>query len=480
MAFWSNILLLLFYYLRPQDWVPGMSGFNMAKLAVAGGVLGLMQRGRSDPKWKFMSTPHEWVMVIFLFYTAFTSHDFWGVMTDLGSLVVFAFLALHALTTERLLERYMQWWLAALIGIMIMATLTRLGLDICSSRALIDLVEGRLCLQTFTMNNPNAMGHTLVVALPMAYHLWVKNNTVANRLYGMFIMLLGASTVAATQSKGAYVAGAVSFIGAYMFGRKLIFQILVGVVVVTLSGSVVAFLPRMDKVKQLSTEEGVQGRMMAWAIARTTTRTLPTGAGYKEFHAWIRWEGVLDDKSPHSSFVHVAGDLGVTGLTIYLAMLLVSGRSVVQYPGLTPEMSRSRGTLLSILLGLLVSGWFLDRAFYTEVFVFVGASAAYHQLAVRARREAALLELQAEAAQEDKEIVPHGLPASAMKAAHEPIRWLAMDDEPAKPVQEIKDLGEVRVPGIWTRLGLLDVAMAVAAGQLALQVWDFAMETLKP
>ena len=36
-----------------------------------------------------------------------------------------------------------------------------------------------------------------------------------------------------------------------------------------------------------------------------------------------------------------------------------------------------------------------------------------------------------------------------------------------------------RVPGLWTRLGMLDVLMAIAAGQLTLQFWDYVMASIK-
>lgn len=313
MAFASNIILLLFYYLRPQDWVPGMSGFNMAKLAVAGGLIGLLQRSRDEPRWRLMGSPQEWLMAIFGAYVVITSSEPMTVLSDIGALVVFGFMALHTLTTEELLERYLRWWLGALAGIVFLATVTRMGWDICSSRQLLDSMGGRFCLQTYTMNNPNAVGHTLVVIFPFAYYLLFWKNSVISRVGGVLLMLVTASTVAATQSKGAYIAGAISFVGAYIFGRKLVLQIVVIFTALALAGSFVALLPRLEKGKGFGGDEGVQGRMMAWSMARTVTRTSSTGVGFKQFHAWIHWEGVMDDKATHSAFVRVGGDLGVTG-----------------------------------------------------------------------------------------------------------------------------------------------------------------------
>ena len=483
MAFASIVTLLLFYYIRPQDWVPGMSGFNMVKLAVAAGVLGLLQRSRDEPRWRFMSSPQEWVMAIFLGYVVFTAVDPTGALMDLGVLVVFAFMALHTLTTEELLERYLRWWLVALIGILVLVAITRIGLDITNARAMIDVMGGRFCLGTYTLNNPNALGHTLVAIIPLGYFMWFWSSSALSRVRALFLMAVGMWAIIPTESKGSFISGAVSFMVSVLFGRKLIVQIVVGLTALAMGGTVLALLPRMDQMKRIGSEEGVQGRMLAWDMARAVTKTRLTGMGYKEFHAWIRYEGVMDDKATHSAFVKVGGDLGIVGLTMYLGMFLVCGRSLVQYKGLTITMERCRRGLFSLLMCLTISGWMLDRAYYTEVFCLVGAVAAYHQLSIKQRREAALAELRAEEEESDGTEVPFGLPGDLAKGTTQMALAKATDEDGADT--QVMNVGNrtpesIKIPGLWTRLGFVDVALAVMGGQLALQFWDYVMATIKP
>ncbi len=480
MAFASIVTLLLFYYIRPQDWMPGMSGFNMVKLAVAGGIIGLMQRSRDEPRWRFMSSPQEWALVIFLGYVVFTGPEPMAALTDMGVLVVFAFLGLHTLTTEALLERYLRWWLGALIGILCMVAITMAGMDFTNARALIDSMEGRWCLGTYTMNNPNAMGHTLVAVLPLGYFLWFWSGTVLNRVRTALLFAFGLWAIIPTQSKGAFISGTISFMVSVLFGRKLIVQLIVGLLALAMGGTILAMLPRMEQLKRIGSEEGVQGRMLAWAMARTVTQTHSTGMGYKNFHAWIRSDGVLNEKAPHSAFVMVGGDLGPVGLTIYIGMLLACARSLIQYKGLSITMERCRRSLFALLMGLFVSGWMLDRAYYTEVFCLVGAVGAYHLLSVKQRREAALAELTAEAENEAPPL-PFGLTSLQAKSTTSMLVSKAADDEDEPLAQAYAGPAEaIKIPGLWTRLGLLDLAIAVIGGQLAFKFWDYVMATIKP
>ncbi len=485
MAFASIVTLLLFYYIRPQDWVPGMSGFNVVKLAVAACMVGLLQRPRSEPRWRFMSSPQEWSLAIFFGYVIFTSPDPGQVVSDLGVLVVYALMALHTLTSEELLLRYLRWWLTAMVGILVMIIITRIGWDFTNARQLIDIMEGRLCLNTYTLNNPNALGHTLVALLPLAYYLFFWNSAAISRVWAAMLMLLGLWAIIPTKSKGAFISGGVAFMISVLFGRKLVVQLVVGLAALAMGGTILAMLPRMEQMKSIGSEEGVQGRMLAWAMARAVTMTKPTGMGFKQFHAWIRVDGVMDDKSTHSAFVMVGGDLGPIGLAIYLGMLLVCARSLVQYKGLTETMERCRRSLFALLMGLLISGWMLDRAYYTEVFCLIGAVAAYHQLSVRARREEALAELTAkreEMKEHEGQVQPYGLPLERAKASPGPVSKEADDEEflASEIDPNAVEAETLKVPGLWTRLGLMDVVIAVVGMLLAFQFWDYVMATIKP
>ena len=69
MEFTSVILFLTLYFIRPQDWVPGLAGMNVAKPTMLLGLVGMLVRNRKsilNAPYPVMATPHEWVMAAYL------------------------------------------------------------------------------------------------------------------------------------------------------------------------------------------------------------------------------------------------------------------------------------------------------------------------------------------------------------------------------------------------------------------------------
>ena len=120
MEFTAVILLLTLYYLRPQDWVPGLSGLNVVKPVMILGIIGLMTRRRRSPgdvKWPYMGTPHEWVIVVYAAYVLLTTPVFDFTAGDLLPKVLAFFLTLHSLTSEKRLDDFLRWWRWSLVAV---------------------------------------------------------------------------------------------------------------------------------------------------------------------------------------------------------------------------------------------------------------------------------------------------------------------------------------------------------------------------
>src|SRR5690606_320899 len=106
----------------------------------------------------------------------------------------------------------------------------------------------------------------------------------------------------------------------------------------TVGISALSFLPRMSGMSNLSSNEGVQGRLMAWEVAKTVFDSSPTGVGWKQFVPWVSWEGETFVKATHSSYVQIGADLGMYGLFLYVAGLWLSLRGLIFT---APRLTRS-------------------------------------------------------------------------------------------------------------------------------------------
>ena len=145
MEFTAVILLLTLYFIHPQDWLPGMAGFSVIKPVIALGVLGLMNRKRNSvmgAPWRFMHTPHEWIMVVYGLYIIATAPAPGAMIGDLVPLLVYFFLTLHTITSLQRLESFLKWWRWSLCGVALMGLGVVFGVDFTQSRAITDMQQG--------------------------------------------------------------------------------------------------------------------------------------------------------------------------------------------------------------------------------------------------------------------------------------------------------------------------------------------------
>jgi len=460
MVFAAAIATLLLYFIRPQDWVPGLEGVNVVKPVIAMAVFGLMSRKRGNMAagpLPFFKTPHEWLMVVYLGYILVTSPDPGGIMMDVIALGSFFFITLHAISSARLLQRFLRWWSWALLGVVVMGLGALFGFDFTQSAHLAADMDGRLCLRHWMLDNPNSLGHTLSTLLPLLYFGMFKGRPAGSKVMACVLALLTGVCLWHTQSKGAYLVGAGSMLIAVILGRP--WWIKVGVVALALGGgqAVLSTLPRMNELGSLKSDEGVVGRLMAWEIARNVTRNTLTGEGWKRFAAVIRWEGENVDKATHSSYVKVGADLGIPGLLLYLSLLCTAARTLLTFQGPDRLMERLKNVLLCLLFCYVASSWMIDRAYHTEFFMLMGAVAAYHGLCVRAVSMAKV--------QQARERIPDLRP---------PVSSLTFRGQRSPRRQPLWLRKMMR----WRTYGVTDAVLATCALQAVLGTWDYVLQNL--
>ncbi|MDG2125700.1 MAG: hypothetical protein P8J87_18515, partial [Verrucomicrobiales bacterium] len=182
MDFFAAALLLILYFIRPQDWVPGMAGLNIVKPIIALGLLGLMSRSRTrDPEAssggesltpRMGLSPHDWMMLIYITYIVVTAPDSFETLKGILPLGSFYLLTALALNTSDRLLRYLKYWAISVTAIAALAVASEFGIDITQSADLTERMQGRLVLNTWMLNNPNALGHTAIAAVPLAYFIF--------------------------------------------------------------------------------------------------------------------------------------------------------------------------------------------------------------------------------------------------------------------------------------------------------------------
>lgn len=460
MEFFLAIFFLLFYYIRPQDWVPGLAGFRVIKPLIAIWAV-VLHSNRSQPPALagILRTPHDWLMYSYYAYVVVTSPNVKDTLIGFLPLVVFYAFTVQSITSWDRLRSYLEWWNRALIVLAILAVASLWGIDFTGAEDATANMLDRLCIGTHMHDNPNALAHSVVVIVPTSYFLYFWKGTIIQRLvFFPFCAFFALYCIYETESKGGYLAGAILLVLIFVVGRPKFVQIIAIALALTVGLGALSFLPRMGAMGNLRSDEGVQGRLLAWEVARDVTKTEATGEGWGQHLAFIRWKegnkSYLVAKSSHSSYVQIAAELGKYGLFLYIAVIWTALHTLIRFrPGNDTE-HRCRRILLIFILGSLISGWMINREYHTEFFLMIAATAALHRLKLR-DQELKRKEEEEDEPKVDSEFLTGGSPA-----------WLPASLQP--PVVKAEK-------PFWNRFGVVDLVVAIGMTWFTFWFWDYLL-----
>lgn len=467
MEFFFAVFFLLFYYLRPQDWLPGIEGANLVKPIVGMWLLALVaarSRSPSLPGW--VRTPHDWIMLLYAGYIVFFAD---GALLAVLPMLAFYFLTVQSLNTWDHVHRYLKFWNGALFTVACFGVFSTFGLDFTGASDNSFTQAGRLAIGTWLHNNPNSLAHSVIAVIPASFALYFWRGSFTGRFI-LFPLCAGLAFYCAwlTQSKGSYLVGAALVVVAFIQGRPKWLQLILIAAAAVGGISALSFLPRMSDMNNLGADEGVQGRLLAWEMAQTAERSNPTGIGWKKFEAEFPWNNgsyyEWVKKSTHSSYVQIGADLGRYGLFLYLAGLWCSLHTLLLLKTEDTLEERCRRVLILFLLANLISGWMINRQYHTEYFLIIAASAAIHRL----RKARDLIDHEEHSETEEKSLVQTGLRKIQEVVNPEP-----------KPAYQpsIEQSHPFRKP-FWNRFGAFDVACCIGLTWLTLWTWDYILKNI--
>lgn len=474
-----SLLFLFLYFIRPQDLIPGLAGFNIIRPVMLLWFLALLGERSRSPLQGWLRTPTDWAILFLYVYIAWNAPSEAGAKMGMFSLVVFYFLTTHALSSWERVLGYLRLWNKLLLVLASFGALQVLGIDLTNGKELTDYFVGRLALGTWLTNNPNALGHTVVVALPLSYLLFFWRGSATGRfvVFPLCVALAGWC-VWETGSKGAFIVGGVLTMLLFVVGRPRWMQLLVVAAALSVGFGALSFLPRMEKMGDLRSDHGVQGRLMAWEKAEMAMRLNTTGVGWRQFIALVDWqEGnywhYADPKSTHSSYVQIGAELGQYGLAVWLLVLWTALRSTLFFKSANDDEERCRRAILLMVVAYMVSGWMINREYHTEYYLLVALAAALHRLNVAQNAQATQkLDLESE---------EQGVVASSSRPAIAGLQWAPQTDDPGlwlESVPEAPAADGAPTRRVWNRINWLDISVAVAMTWAVIEIWNYVLKNL--
>ena len=515
MDFVCVILFLILYYLRPQEWPLGLASISFVQWTMLAGLASLSLRERGLNLRSLFRTPHDWAVLAFWLWIIVSTPDSkWDTFKETVNLYIFYVVIVQTLYSVERLNKFVGWWTFLICAIAGLALLSLYGVDPLESRNLTEgAMKGRLILNLSIFNNPNALGHSVVPAIPLLYYFCIWKKPIVLRGLGVLLIVMVGYCIFLTQSKGAFLTGAAVTIATATFGRPKTVQALIVCAALFFGTEGLQFLPRMVELKKTKTDEAIHGRVMAFEHGIKVRNA--TGIGYRNWYqsflagkyrfAQTKRPQVVQStegkfkvvapppmpivsKAPHSSYVCIGAELGYIGFFLHMGILYCGLRTLVSARTSTPNEERIRRILFVLTVSYMVSSWFIDFEYRPTFFMFAAAAAALHRHLhklndrqknevaeeTRAPRQPAIPSWRAR-------LIPQPALADAFAQAGAPVAVLTMEPAIArKPIPEPAPDPQP-ISGIafnWNRITWLDLAIVFAMSYAGIRFWDHLSRTM--
>jgi hypothetical protein len=388
------ISFLFLYYVRPYEWMEWLAPLQPVTQVLAAGLAVVFFQAARRVAWQprrfvgeFLRTPLDWILLAFTLWVLHASGSPGDTWSRFYQLLAYYVLVQHALTSWRRVEGFLWVWLALILFVSIMGVLSTFDIDPFGSQSnTLGMYKGRLSINLSIFNNPNALGHSVVLILPMIYFLGIWRRHLLAKELSPLLFAMPAWCLYLTQSKGGFLSAAAGIASSQMVGRPKWFQVALITAIYVVGFSLLMFLPRMPQLESVRGDRGVQGRLLVWNFGWTSLQTLPNGLGYGRFTQFVPVyvEGKYRLRKPaHSSYVEVGAELGKKGLFLWLGILYYSLKSLVRARGRTDQEERIRRLLLCLTIIYMASSWMTNISYRGTFYIQLGVIAAFYRLMQR-------------------------------------------------------------------------------------------------
>lgn len=478
MDFASVVLFLMVYTLRPQEWSGFFSELHPITWVMVFGLWAMVTRRRKFVLQDLLRTPHDWMMLVLFAWIIFTSPTPWDTFGNVRSYLIFYLVVVQALSSIGRIHNFLTYWTALVFIVAALALAGEHGFDPFGS---YDVTHGimldRLVLGLSIYDNPNALGHAVVPSLAMIYFTCAWSRPIFMKQAALVLVLVPAYCIFLTQSKGAFLSSFANLVLSMAFGRPKVVQIIVFSLALTTGWAAVRSLPRMDELRETRSDKAIAGRVIAFQHGFKVVSKEKYGVGhgnwFPSFYQANGWH-----KAAHSGFVQVGTELGFTGFTLYIGLIYCSLRVLLTCRTSSIDEERIRRLLFCLVVSYTISSWLVDLAYFPTYFIIAACVAAFHRQLLLKNKEEDVLSLEPVMA---TQLMPAHVGGGMPSMAPMPMMISSISRRPSpsnEPMGSSASLAAEPEPEVkpairWKKIGLLDVALIWAMGELFLWYWEY-------
>lgn len=375
---------LLFLYLRPQDYVPGLVGAPIM-LAIGGATLALfvLHMAVQKRQVRVAHAPQNWLMlwlyaaIIMSVLVRMNPANVIDAITEFGTIMIMYFLISNLIDTPRRFAFVFKLLFALTLALGISGIIqyfTGKGLGGQET------YEGRI-QAVGIFSDPNDLGLALVMVMPYAFLKLFERVRPWERALAFVTLAVLSYALFLTQSRGGLMAfGALLMI---LLSRRLGKTLGYGIGGVAMLALFVLG-PRMSTIS--TGEASAYGRIQAWGIGIDLfEQYFLFGVGYRNFTEY-------HFRTAHNSFVLCAAELGMFGLYAWVMVIYLS----IKNCGFIANELRLKGqrrfavyvdTIRFSLIAYCLGAYWLSRTYNEMLFIMVGLCTAATQIFVRTSEE---------------------------------------------------------------------------------------------
>ena len=390
-SFWAVCGYLFIEYVRPQTIINALDILPWGKLFIALSVIGWMmdrhKRWVSDPTNKWMLA--FLLVIIMASFNAYWPAVSWYHFMDFFGWFLAYFLIINIVNSEKRL------FIFIFIFMLASFKLSQHGARTWTMRGFAFTEWGLMGPRGYFQNSGELAVQMLMFA-PVAYRMAISMKPWLSRFkYWLMLAfpLTAMMTVMGASSRGSQVGLIFQLYHTFLKGRRLFKSLLI---VVVLGGIGYLLLPeeQLDRFRSAGDDRTSQQRLLYWGYGIDMIKEHPLlGVGYFNFSPYFERyypEDMLYRAAqlPHNIFIQVGTDAGVTGLAIYLLIILGGFRATwAARRALKNDKSHwlynlSLG-LDAASIGFLVAGQFVTIGYYPFMWINLAFSVALKNIVLK-------------------------------------------------------------------------------------------------
>ncbi len=371
MLFLGILLFIIVIFIQPQEFLAPFKGMPLVSYVMGAVSIGwFIHSGMDKNKASFFKSQQNILMLLFWIIIGISTVQVaWLTYTlntfiEWGKVVLIYFLMSRIINSEKRLVTTL--WVIVLCAsfLAISGILLKNGIDVTGVG-----IGNKGRIRGIGIFGTNQLAYTLVFLTPLSFALFFITKNGGVKLFLISNFFLTYYAVYLTGSRGGLLAAVLGLGMMFIVFAKKNSTKIVGIVIALLLLLVFWNISdRLDTVSNYQEDSSARGRISVWGESLGLLKSYPIfGVGKGQFREYL-------PIAPHSSYIQVVMELGLTGLFVWLALFYYSIKNLKKIEGSLLNQEQRKLLVISKALQVcfliyLFGSFFSGNGYYITLYM---------------------------------------------------------------------------------------------------------------